>query len=57
MMNLNGVQVDSILKPLFTGFLIMRVAIIITIAVVIVEFGYSGLLVVMDLFHLIRTFV
>jgi hypothetical protein len=60
-MNLNGVRAGSISKPLFAEFLptglAMIITITITIAEVIVESGYSGSLVVMGLFHWIRTFV
>jgi hypothetical protein len=50
-MNLNGVRAGSISKPLFAEFLPTGLAIVITIAEVIVESGYSGSLAVMGLFH------
>tara|TARA_B110000305_G_scaffold16754_1_gene15657 strand:+ start:431 stop:595 length:165 start_codon:yes stop_codon:yes gene_type:complete len=54
-MNLNGVRVGSISKPLFAEFLptglAIAIVITITIAEVIVESGYSGSLAVMGLFH------
>ena len=58
-MSLNGVRAGSISKPLFAEFLLTGLAIIITITIaeVIVESGYSGSLVVMGLFHWIRTSV